>query len=50
MAFGICIEGDPRMVFGSLILGSMKVAPTGNIDCEKFDRGPLELRNTLAPT
>ncbi|XP_050706734.1 uncharacterized protein LOC126992106 [Eriocheir sinensis] len=24
----------------------MKVAPSGNIDCEEFDRGLLELRNT----
>ena len=24
----------------------MKVAPTGNIDCEDFDRGLLEVRNT----
>lgn len=28
----------------------MKVAPTGNIDCEDFDRGLLELRNTPTHT
>lgn len=28
----------------------VKTAPTGNIDCEEFDRGLLELRNTPTPT
>jgi len=28
----------------------MKVAPSGNIDCEEFDRGLLELRNTPTHT
>ena len=27
----------------------LKVAPTGDIDCEAFDRGLLELRNTPTP-
>lgn len=27
----------------------LKTAPTGNIDCEEFDRGLLELRNTPTP-
>ena len=27
----------------------LKTAPTGNIDCEEFDRGLLELRNTPSP-
>lgn len=28
----------------------LKTAPGGNIDCEEFDRGLLELRNTPTPT